>query len=95
MREGDEVDVVLLTDNAPAAAQSQSLLDILDSLPKAGSAFSNQFKMWTNTSAVRGVRGNNSNLAGHAGCSIYLTNDVGFRRIPGISPVILSDLLIV
>jgi predicted nucleic acid-binding protein len=26
-------------------------------------------------------------------CSIYLTNDVGFRRVPGVSPVILSDLL--
>jgi predicted nucleic acid-binding protein len=30
----------------------------------------------------------------NAGCSMYLANDQGFRRIPHISPTILSDLLI-
>lgn len=28
-----------------------------------------------------------------AGCSMYLTNDVAFRRIPDLSPTILNDLL--
>lgn len=28
-----------------------------------------------------------------AGCSMYLTNDVAFRRIPDLSPTILTDLL--
>jgi predicted nucleic acid-binding protein len=29
-----------------------------------------------------------------ARCSMYLTNDDGFRRVPGISPTILSDLAV-
>ena len=31
--------------------------------------------------------------APEVGCAMYLTNDGGFRRVPGISPTILSDLL--
>lgn len=31
--------------------------------------------------------------ASRAGCSMYLTNDTGFRRVPGLSPTILEDFL--
>lgn len=29
-----------------------------------------------------------------AGCSMYLTNDEAFRRVPQLSPTILDDLLV-
>jgi predicted nucleic acid-binding protein len=63
-----------------------SLLPITQSILKNGAAL-------RATANLRTPDSIHAATALDAGCTIFLTNDMGFRRVPGLSTMILQDVL--